>query len=72
MDNSATNKMVSKKMTETGSVINLEEADDVEFAKGDNEQKLMLEDKDRRGSDPGILPSPMANASFFSKYISFW
>ena len=59
-------------MTETGSVINLEEADDVEFAKGDNEQKLMLEDKDRRGSDPGILPSPMANASFFSKYISFW
>ena len=66
--------MAIKNMTEAGSVINLDGSEDVEFDKADNhETELMLGDhKDRRVSDAGILPTPMAQATFFSKYFSFW
>ena len=70
----ANREMAIKNMTEAGSVINLDGSEDVEFDKADNhETELMLGDhKDRRVSDAGILPTPMAQATFFSKYFSFW
>jgi len=68
MELDSTNEMVNEKMTEAG--INLDDTDNIEFDKGKDEAELML--GDRRGSDPGIIPTPMAHASFFSKYVSFW
>ena len=70
----ANREMAIKNMTEAGSVINLDGSEDVEFDKvGNHETELMLGDhKDRRVSDAGILPTPMAQATFFSKYFSFW
>ena len=70
----ANREMAIKNMTEAGSVINLDGSEDVEFDKaGNHETELMLgEHKDRRVSDAKILPTPMAQATFFSKYFSFW
>ena len=36
----------------------------------EGEEKLL--GPERRNSIPGIIPSPMATASIFSKYVSFW
>lgn len=70
MELDSANEMVTEKMTEAG--INLDDTDNIEFDKGEDETELMLGDGDRRGSDPGIIPTPMSHASFFSKYVSFW
>ena len=65
--------MVSEKMTAAGSIVDLDDTDPAGLKKGDeSEEEPMLGDDDRRGSDPGIMPSPMAQASFFSKYITLW
>ena len=56
----------------SGPRLDLDDSGNKEFDEGNNETELMLKDEDRRESDPGIQPTPMAHASFFSKYISFW
>ncbi|XP_022800440.1 multidrug resistance-associated protein 4-like isoform X3 [Stylophora pistillata] len=66
-------EMLSEKMTVAGSIVYL--TDDAEpdvMKKERDENEPMLKVEDRRKSDPGILPSPMAHASFFSKYITMW
>ena len=70
MKSNSTSEMGNEKMTSPG--MNLDDTDNIEFDKGKNETELMLGDEDRRGSDPGIIPTPMTHASFFSRYVSFW
>ena len=65
-------EMVSEKMTAAGSIVDIDDTDAAGLKKSDEEEEPMLGDEDRRGSDPGIMPSPMAQASFISKYITLW
>lgn len=67
-------EMLSEKMTVAGSIVYLtDDADSPDrMKKAGDEKEPMLKEEDRRKSDPGILPSPMAYASFFSKYITMW
>ena len=69
MENS---EMMSEKMTAAGSIANIDDIYTAGLKKGDEQEEPMLGDEDRRESDPGILPSPMAQASFVSKYITLW
>ena len=62
----------SEKMTATGSIVDIDDIYTAGLKKGDEQGEPMLGDEDRQESDPGILPSPMAQASFFSKYITLW
>ena len=70
MELNSSSEMGNEKTTSRG--INLDDTENIEFDKGKNETELMLGDEDRRGSDPGIIPTPMLHASFFSRYVSFW
>lgn len=65
-------EMMSEKMTAAGSIADIDGIYTAGLKKGDEQEQPMLGDKDRRESDPGILPSPMAQASFVSKYITLW
>ncbi|XP_027046092.1 multidrug resistance-associated protein 4-like isoform X2 [Pocillopora damicornis] len=67
-------EMLSEKMTVAGSIVYLtDDADSPDgMKKAGDEKEPMLKEEDRRKSDPGILPSPMACASFLSKYITMW
>lgn len=67
-------EMLSEKMTVAGSIVYLtDDADSPDrMKKAGDEKEPMLKEEDRRKSDPGILPSPMACASFFSKYVTMW
>lgn len=70
MESNSSSEMGNEKMTIPG--INLDDTENIEFDKGKNETEQMLGDEDRRGSEPGIIPTPMIHASFFSRYVSFW
>ena len=41
---------------------------------GDEKEEMLAQypGPERRNSDPGIKPSPVATAGLFSKYVSFW
>jgi len=65
-------EMISEKMTAAGSIVDVDDSYTAGLRKGDEQEEPMLGDEDRRESDPGILPSPMAQASFVSKYITLW
>ena len=66
-------EMASEKMTAAGSIIDLtDDSDPAGLRKAKDEKEPMLKQDGKRDSDPGIIPSPMAQASFFSKYITFW
>lgn len=65
-------EMMSEKMTAAGSIADVDDIYAAGLRKGDEQEEPMLGDGDRQESDPGILPSPMAQASFVSKYITLW
>ncbi|XP_020609632.1 multidrug resistance-associated protein 4-like isoform X3 [Orbicella faveolata] len=65
-------EMMSEKMTAAGSIADVDDIYAAGLRKGDEQEEPMLGDGDRQESDPGILLSPMAQASFVSKYITLW
>jgi len=65
-------EMMSEKMTAAGSIADVDGIVTPGLKKGDEQEEPMLGDEDRKESDPGILPSPMAQASFVSKYVTLW